>query len=113
MGKRNPMSYFTFNEPMKKIKKKVMNAFTGGRTTAEEQRRLGGRPDICPIYEMCKFHLMKTDRDIINLYHECSKGIILCGECKSKRFELLSDVIIKHNKKKAKFLGLAREILNK
>ena len=80
---------------------------------AEEQRRLGANPDICPIYDMCKFHLMEDDKDVLKLFHECTGGIILCGECKAKRFELLSNVILNHNKKKLKFLGLAREILDK
>src|SRR5205807_823016 len=30
--------------------KKIMNAFTGGRATVEEQRRLGANPYICSIF---------------------------------------------------------------
>jgi tryptophanyl-tRNA synthetase len=111
MGKRSPDSYFVFTEPMKDVKRKVMQAFTGGRTTAEEQRKLGGRPNICPIYDMCRYHIMEDDDELQKLYHDCTTGVILCGECKMKRFETLKQTIENHNKSKLKFIDKARVLL--
>ena len=41
MSKRNPMSYFTLVENPEVIAQKIADAFTGGRPTAVEQRKLG------------------------------------------------------------------------
>ena len=55
MAKRNPMSVLTLYETPKSLKKKIMNAFTGGRTTVEEQRKLGGQPEICRVFDMYRY----------------------------------------------------------
>jgi len=42
MSKRNPNSYFTFNESLESIERKVKCAFTGGRKNKKNQQELGG-----------------------------------------------------------------------
>ncbi len=111
MGKRNPMSYFTFEEPISSIKKKFMSAFTGGRDTAAEQRQLGGQPNICPIYNMALYHLISDDKDLLSMYKECTAGEILCGDCKKQRFQLLKTLVETHNRKREKNLHKARKII--
>lgn len=111
MSKRNPMSYFTLNEDPKSIKKKLMNAFTGGRNTAEEQRKLGGRPEICNIYDLYKFHFIKDDDELKKIYKECTTGEVLCGFCKKRAVNIVLEFIENHNKKKEKLIDAAREIL--
>ena len=111
MGKRDPMSYFTFYEPMNSIRKKFMNAFTGGRITAQEQRELGGIPGICPIYNMGQYHLYEEDQDLQKMYDDCTSGTLLCGECKQIRFKVLSNLIEIHRKKRDKKIDKAKQIL--
>ena len=62
--------------------RKIMNAFTGGRATVEEQRRLGANPDICPVYHYEYFLFMDDDKEIEQLRRDCMSGRLLCGECK-------------------------------
>ena len=62
--------------------RKILNAFTGGRATVEEQRRLGANPDICPIYHYEYFLFMDDDEEIEHLRRVCMSGELLCGECK-------------------------------
>ncbi len=75
------------------IRYKVLNALTGGRATAEEQRRLGGEPWKCTVYELYLYHLFKGDKELLKLYEDCTSGRILCGEDKKRAVKLLLEVI--------------------
>ncbi len=112
MSKRDPMSYFTLEEKPEIIEKKISNAFTGGRPTAEEQRRLGANPDICPIYDLCLFHFFERDEDLAKLYsYECKGGHILCGEDKQRLTKIVANFVKQHQRKRRKCIGQAKEIL--
>jgi len=112
MSKRDPMSYFTFEEKPEAIARKISNAFTGGRPTAEEQRRIGANPDICPIYDLYLFHFFERDQDVTKLYnHECKSGKILCGEDKQRLVKLVVDFMKEHQRKRRQYIDKAREIL--
>ena len=43
-------SIFT-TDSLEEARMKIANAFTGGRTTVQEQKELGGVPDICAVYQ--------------------------------------------------------------
>lgn len=112
MSKRDPMTYFTLEEEPEAIADKISKAFTGGRPTAEEQRRLGANPDICPIYDLYLFHFFEKDEDATKLYNEeCRGGTILCGECKSRLIKIVTDFVKDHQRKRRKYIDKARQIL--
>jgi len=111
MSKRDPMSYFTFQDSLETIERKISNAFTGGRPTAEEQRKLGGTPEICPIYEMYMYHFFKEDKDVVQLYHDCKNGKILCGEDKERLIKIVLNFVKEHKRKRRQKIDKAREIL--
>jgi tryptophanyl-tRNA synthetase len=113
MSKRSPMTYFTLEESPEVISKKISNSFTGGRSTAEEQRRLGANPDICPIYDLYLFHYFEHDKDVTKLYcQECKGGKILCGEDKQRLIKLVADFVKEHQRKRRQYIDKARQILN-
>ena len=62
---------------------KGLSSFTGGRATVEEQRRLGGQPDICPVYHYYYFMFEENDDSLSKIYQDCKAGRLLCGDCKS------------------------------
>jgi len=112
MSKRAPMSYFTFEEKPEVIAKKISNAFTGGRPTAEEQRRLGANPDICPLYDLYLFHFFERDEDVAKLYNiECKGGKILCGEDKQRLMKIVTEFLKEHQRKRHQNIDKAKEIL--
>ena len=111
MSKRDPMSYLTLNDPPNVIERKIRNAFTGGRETAELQRKLGGRPDICVIYQLMMFHFIEDDEHLKKIHEECITGKRLCGECKRELIEVIINYIEKHRERKEKFKDLARQLL--
>ncbi len=111
MSKRNPMSYFTLNESPKGIGKKIMSAFTGGRATVEEQKKLGGVPEICPIYEIEMCHFVEDDKEVVKTYKCCKCGSLLCGEHKARTKEIVMKFVEYHQRKREKLVDKAREIL--
>jgi tryptophanyl-tRNA synthetase len=111
MSKRNPMSYFTLNESPKAIAKKISSAFTGGRATVEEQRKRGGVPEICPIYEIEMYHFVDDDDYMMKVYNDCRCGKLLCGEHKVCTKKIVLKFIEDHQKRREKLVDKAKEIL--
>ena len=88
-------SIFTTDSP-ELARTKIANAFTGGRTTAQEQRDLGGVPDICAVYQYSFYLFEQDDKRAVELREECLRGARACGECKN---ELADKVVqfLKHH----------------
>jgi tryptophanyl-tRNA synthetase len=70
-------------DPPKVAEKKIMNAFTGGRSTVEEQRKIGANPYICPIYQYERFLFEPDDLKLAEIENTCKSGRLLCGEHKA------------------------------
>ncbi|KAK8137036.1 Tryptophan--tRNA ligase [Apiospora sp. TS-2023a] len=65
------------------IKNKVNKyAFSGGQETAEEQRRLGGNPDVDVSYQYLQF-FMEDDAEYAKIGESYRKGEMLTGELKA------------------------------
>ncbi|MGZ5561631.1 MAG: tryptophan--tRNA ligase [Halobacteriota archaeon] len=76
-------SIFTTDTP-EEARKKIANAFTGGRTTVKEQKELGGIPEVCAVYQYSFYLFEKDDRRALELRQECLQGARACGECKKE-----------------------------
>jgi tryptophanyl-tRNA synthetase len=113
MSKRAPESGFTLDDTPAESAKRVRASFTGGRDTVEEQRRLGWRPEICPVYDLYRFHFARNDEHVELVYNECTKGIRLCGECKQEAAGLVKTFLEEHHKVRDSLLGDAKELLTK
>lgn len=106
------MNYFTLHDKPEVIAQRISNAFTGGRATIKEQRELGGVPEICPVYEVCMFHFVEDDDEIIRVYNDCKTGKLLCGEHKKQTIDIVTKFVKEHQRKKKQFVDKAKEILN-
>jgi tryptophanyl-tRNA synthetase len=89
MSKSIPGSFIGIPEEPERVRKKLMDALSGGRKSVEEQRRLGGRPERCMIFELYKHHLIESDEELDEIFQECRKGTRLCGECKAYAADLM------------------------
>jgi tryptophanyl-tRNA synthetase len=87
MSSSVPESLFTFVDDDGSVSKKVMNTLTGGRSTVEEQRRLGGEPDRCSVYLLNLFHMVEDDAELREIHRACRAGELLCGPCKKATLE--------------------------
>ncbi len=104
MSASNPDSAIYTQDDEKTVRRKIMNAFTGGRPTAEEQRKYGGDPDICPVFH---YHMLfdPDDASVEKIRQDCRGGALLCGECKLKLYEKLSKFLKEHRERKEKARG--------
>lgn len=90
MSSSQPNSTIYTTDAPKLVRKKIMSAFTGGAVSVEEQRKSGGRPEVCSVFKYKLYLFERDDRKLDELYERCRRGEILCGECKKE----LADVIV-------------------
>jgi len=106
MSSSKPDSAIFLLEPVESAVAKLKRALTGGRATVEEQRKLGGVPEQCTVYEMYVYHLMPSDDELMDVYRRCVRGELLCGEDKSMAVERLVRWMEEHRKKWERALDL-------
>ena len=98
---------YTTDTP-KAVKKKVGRAFTGGKSTVEEQRAEGGNPEICAVYKYNFYMFEKDDEKLEEMARKCRNGEILCGECKMCLTEKINVFLEEHQAKREE----AKEIID-
>ncbi len=69
------------------VERKLRAAFTGGRATVEEQRRLGATPEICSIWALWRTRFADTEAKFEEITRTCRSGELLCGDCKGELIE--------------------------
>ena len=82
-------------------RKKIMNAFTGGRATIEEQKRLGANPDICSVFAY-EYFLFMNAKEVEELRYNCRSGNIMCGECKQVLADRVMKFLVEHQERREK-----------
>jgi len=101
MSSSRPDYTIFLTDPPSEARRKLMRALTGGRATAEEQRRLGGVPEACTVYDLYLYHLLPDDSELLRVYRDCRGGVILCGECKRFAAERLLEFLERHQERLA------------
>jgi len=99
MSKSKPESCIELPEDIPTAIKKLKRAKTGGRDTVEEQKKLGGEPEKCMIFEMHKQHLIEDDKELNDIFKRCKKGKLLCKECKEIACQKMSEFLAKFERK--------------
>ncbi len=110
MSASQPDTAIFLNDSESELDRKVSNAFTGGRNTLEEQRRLGGNPGVCKVHELLLFHL-EDGKEVQRIWDECREGKWLCSECKQYTKDFLKDMLKKHQAKAKKKRKIAEKIV--
>ncbi len=113
MSKRDPDAMIWLSEDLDSVRRKFMRALTGGRATAEEQRRIGGDIANCVAYDIFGTHFEHDEKKLAKRYDDCTSGKILCGECKTQMAEQMLDWLKKHQEKRARFMKKAESIIAK
>jgi len=93
MSSSKPETAIFLTDSEEEIKRKVMNAITGGRVTAKEQREKGGIPEKCSIFEIYAYHIVEDDEELMKIREECKRGERLCGPCKKEAYQRLWELI--------------------
>ena len=96
-------------DPPDVVKRKVWNAFTGGKPTVAEQRKMGGDPSICTVFQYFLFMFEEDDGKLAERERRCKAGEILCGECKTELADRINSFLEDHRRKREK----ARNVIDK
>ncbi|MFQ6076469.1 MAG: tryptophan--tRNA ligase [Candidatus Bathyarchaeia archaeon] len=101
---------FTMDNEVAAVKK-IMDAFTGGQPTIEEQRRYGGNPDICPVYYYTYYLFEEDDRKAEETRKSCETGRLLCGEHKMILAERVKRFLAEHQARREKAKDIINDVL--
>ncbi|CAI8029029.1 Tryptophan--tRNA ligase [Geodia barretti] len=98
MTNRVPPGSITYRDDADEVRRRIGRAYTGGRQTLEEQRRLGGNPDprVCGVASLHAFHATTGASDFTELQRQCRAGELLCGQCKASATDRLIKYLQEH-----------------
>ncbi|MFA6036096.1 MAG: tryptophan--tRNA ligase [Candidatus Micrarchaeia archaeon] len=109
MSASNSSTAIYTTDSLEDARKKVMRAFTGGRATIDEQRKLGGNPDICTVCQWLYLLFEDDDKLMDQRLKDYRAGKILDGENKKFLADKVVAFLEEHQKKREK----ARDVLEK
>ncbi|NWG10211.1 tryptophan--tRNA ligase [Candidatus Bathyarchaeota archaeon] len=109
MSSSEPETTIFTTDKSEAVKRKIWNAFTGGKETAAEQKKIGAEPNICTIFQYYYFLFEERDEKLSEREKKCRNGEILCGECKMDLAERVNGFLAEHQKRREK----ARNIVEK
>ncbi|MGA7141346.1 MAG: tryptophan--tRNA ligase [Nitrososphaeraceae archaeon] len=81
MSSSKPKTAVFTTDDSETVEDKVSVAFTGGQPTVALQRKLGGNPDICPVFSYLQY-MFDNPKESKERALKCRSGNLLCGECK-------------------------------
>jgi tryptophanyl-tRNA synthetase len=83
------------------VKKKINKyAFSGGRDTLEEHRKLGGNPDIDVSFQYLRMFFEDDDKKLEKIEKAYRSGKLLSGELKAILIEKINTFLKEHQKKR-------------
>ena len=100
MSSSRPESHIALTEDPEEARKKVMKAVTGGRQSLAEQKKLGGEPEKCTVYELMLFHLSEDESELSEIFDGCKSGERVCGTCKKEAAERIRDFLVDHQRER-------------
>jgi tryptophanyl-tRNA synthetase len=92
---------FTTDTP-EEAKAKIWKAFTGGKPTIADQKKLGGDPEVCTIYQYFLYLFEEDDAKLATRLRECKAGDTVCGDCKALLTERVDKFLVDHQRKREK-----------
>jgi tryptophanyl-tRNA synthetase len=93
MSSSDPESSIFLTDNPDTAREKAMNAKTGGRVSQAEQKKLGGRPDDCVVFELYLYHLTEDDSELSTIYETCKSGSRMCGPCKRESADRMAEFL--------------------
>ncbi|KAH9828184.1 Tryptophan--tRNA ligase, cytoplasmic [Teratosphaeria destructans] len=102
MSASDPNSAIFMSDTPNQIKKKINSyAFSGGRETAEEQKRLGGNPDVDVAFTYLSYFL-ESDEELEDLAAKYRAGELMTGEMKARCISELQKFVGAFQERRAK-----------
>lgn len=111
MSSSKPKTTIFLDDDIDSVTKKIRKAYSGGQSTIEEHRRLGGNPDIDVAYQYMMYFFEESDSYLAELNSEYRNGKILAGEMKQICIDKATDWIGNHHELRAQTEHLVKEFL--
>jgi tryptophanyl-tRNA synthetase len=99
------------NDPPKEVARKIRHAFTGGRASVEEQRRLGATPEICSVWAAWRSRFAESETEFQQITADCRSGHLLCGDCKSNLIGRVQTFLVDHAERRARAAEVAESLI--
>jgi len=93
-------SVYTTDSP-KEVETKIKKyAFSGGKDTLEEHRKLGGNPDVDVSYQYLKMFFEPDDKKLQKIHDDYKSGKMLTSELKDILIEKINAFLKEHQKQR-------------
>lgn len=113
MSSSNPDSAILMTDSPSEVKRKINKyAFSGGRDTVEEHRKLGGNVDVDVACQWLKYFEF-DDEKLKKIYEDYSSGKLLSGEVKKILIDKINDFLAVHQKKRREAVKLIDKFIYK
>lgn len=97
----NEVIYLT--DSPEEVKRKINKyAFSGGKDTLEEHRKLGGNPDTDISFQYLKIFFIEEEKELKKIEENYRSGKLLSGELKSILIEKINSFLKNHQKERSK-----------
>jgi tryptophanyl-tRNA synthetase len=101
MSSSDPTSYVAPTDSPEEAANKIKKyAFSGGKDTLEEHRKLGGNPDIDISYQYLRMFFEPDDKKLQKIHDDYKSGKLLSGELKQILIEKINAFLKEHQKKR-------------
>lgn len=99
MSSSDPTSFIALTDSPEEVKKKINKyAFSGGRATIEEHRKLGGNPEVDISFQYLKMFFEPDDKKLAQIEKDYRSGKLLSGELKAILIEKINNFLKEHQK---------------
>jgi tryptophanyl-tRNA synthetase len=111
MSSSKPKTTIFLGDEIDVISKKIKRAYSGGQSTVEEHRRLGGNPDVDVAYQYMMYFFEDDDDFLQSINSDYRAGKILAGEMKQLCIDRATEWLSEMHEKRAQSEHLVSEFL--
>jgi len=109
MSSSKPKTTLFLSDDVDTATKKIKKSFSGGQTTVEEHRRLGGDPDKDVAYQYMMYFFEDDDNYLSEINRDYRSGKILAGEMKQLCIDRATDWLSELSEKRDETAHLVKD----
>ena len=111
MSSSKPKTTIFLGDEIDQVVKKIKRAYSGGQSTVEEHRRLGGDPDVDVAYQYMMYFFEDDDEFLQSINSNYRAGKILAGEMKQLCIDRATEWLSELHEKRSQNEHLVNEFL--
>jgi tryptophanyl-tRNA synthetase len=110
MSSSEPSTTILFTDTPDQVRKKIKDAYSGGRDTLAEHRKLGGIPETDKAFQILRYH-HPDDKFVSDTYAKFKSGEMASGELKEIVIDFTNDMLKKHQERRKRKAKAAEKIV--